>query len=162
MKNITDYQIRPVKKEELDQLFAMLIDLVKHEGSYERFKLTRIRLEEELFGLKADWNALVAIDIQEKLIGFCLYSYANINRAFNFSPMIQIDDLYVNPEYRRSRIGHELLKKVAAIAKTKNIGRLNVWCVKDNKIGQNFYKKIGAEKRDHIDVYSIQVDSLES
>jgi GNAT superfamily N-acetyltransferase len=162
MKNITDYAIRPVKKEDLDQLFAMLLDLVKHEGSYERFKLTRIRLEEELFGLKADWNALVAIDIPEKLLGFCLYSYANINRAFNLSPMIQIDDLYVNPEYRRSRIGHELLKKVAAIAKTKNIGRLNVWCVKDNKIGQNFYKKIGAEKRDHIDVYSIQVDSLES
>jgi GNAT superfamily N-acetyltransferase len=160
MKNITDYSIRSVREEDLDQLFAMLIDLVKHEGSYERFKLTRIRLEEELFGQKADWHALVAIDIQEKLLGFCLYSYANINRAFNLSPMIQIDDLYVNPEYTRAKIGHELLKKVASIAKTKDIGRLNVWCVKDNKIGQNFYKKIGAEKRDHIDIYSIQVDSL--
>ncbi|MBA2710342.1 MAG: GNAT family N-acetyltransferase [Tatlockia sp.] len=77
---------------------------------------------------------------------------SGLQSSINFS-------LTNSENYRRSKIGRELLIKVAIIAKPNNIGRLNVWCVKDNNIGQNFYKKIGAEKWDHIDIYSIQ-DSL--
>ncbi len=154
------YVIRPVKTVDLDQLFSMLIDLVKHEGSFERFKLTRDRLENELFGINADWNCLVAVDPHEQVLGFCLYTFANINRAFNLSPMIQVDDLYIIPEYRNAKIGYNLMYQLALIAKNNNIGRLNVWCMKDNEQGQNFYQKIGAEKRDFIDVYSIQVTNF--
>jgi len=155
-----EYRIKPVSKSHLDELFFMLVDLVKHEGLYDRFKLTRERLEDELFGINADWNCLVATDVGDKLVGFCLYTFANINRAFNVSPMIQIDDLYVSPLHRKAKIGHHLIHELATIAKSKNIARLNVWCVKDNEQGQNFYKKIGAEKRDGIDVFSIQVSAI--
>lgn len=161
MKKISiKYSIRPVIPNDLDQLFDMLVDLVKHEGCFDRFKLTRERLENELFGGNADWNCLVAADLNEKVLGFCLYTFSNINRAFNISPMIQIDDLYVSPEARKAKIGQNLIRQLCWIAKEKNIGRLNVWCVKDNVIGQNFYRKIRAEKRDHIDVYSIQVNNF--
>ncbi|AHE66841.1 GNAT family N-acetyltransferase [Legionella oakridgensis] len=155
-----EYTIRTVKATDLDQLFSMLVDLVKHEGTFNRFKLTRTRLEDELFGNNADWHCLVVADSCEKLFGFCLYTFANINRAFNTSPMIQIDDLYVSPEVRNAKIGSNLIYQLALIAKNKNIGRLNVWCVKDNVQGQNFYQKIGADKIDFIDVYSIQVTNL--
>ncbi|MBA2709871.1 MAG: GNAT family N-acetyltransferase [Tatlockia sp.] len=154
------YKIRPVRPGDLDKLFRMLIDLVKHEGSFDRFKLTRERLENELFGNNADWNCLVAADPDESVLGFCLYTFANINRAFNLSPMIQVDDLYISPEFRNAKIGFNLIYQLTLIAKDKNIGRLNVWCMKDNMPGQNFYQKIGAEKRDFIDVYSIQVHNL--
>ncbi|QDQ41009.1 GNAT family N-acetyltransferase [Legionella geestiana] len=160
VKGSIDYTIRTVRVDDLDQLFNMLVDLVKYEGSFERFKLTRERLERELFGLNADWNCLVAADSHEKLLGFCLYTFANINRAFNVSPMIQVDDLYISPEFRNAKIGFNLMYQLALIAQDKNIGRLNVWCMKDNLRGQNFYQKIGAEKRDFIDVYSVQVNNL--
>ncbi|WP_157063115.1 hypothetical protein [Legionella worsleiensis] len=52
------------------------------------------------------------------------------------------------------------MDQLALIAQEKNIGRLNLWCMKDNMQGQNFYQKIGAVKRAFIDVYSIQVDNL--
>lgn len=71
--------------------------------------------------------------------------------------MIQIDDFYVKPQVRKLKIGHNLIEHLCLIAEKKNIGRLNVWCIKDNIIGQNFYQKIGAQKRDRIDVYSLQV-----
>ncbi len=154
------YTVRPVRAVDLDQLFIMLVDLVKHEGSFDRFKLTRERLEHELFGVNADWNCLVAADSNERLLGFCLYTFANINRAFNLSPMIQIDDLYISPEFRNAKIGYNLIYQLSLIAKNKNIGRLNVWCMKENVEGQNFYQKIGAEKRDFVDVYSIQVTNF--
>lgn len=61
------------------------------------------------------------------------------------------DDLYVKPDYRRAGIGHLLLNRLALIANEKNIGRLNVWCMKENEAGQNFYKTAGAVKRDFVD-----------
>jgi GNAT superfamily N-acetyltransferase len=162
MKQTTSktYATRPVKQSDLDLLFAMLKDLVNHEGLVERFKMTRKRLEEELFGLHADWYCLIATDLQDNPIGFCLYTIANINRAFNTSPMIQLDDLYVKPEWRKSRIGQNLIVHLARIAKRLKIGRINAWCVRDNLEGQNFYRKIGAEKRDFVDIYSIQIKNL--
>jgi ribosomal protein S18 acetylase RimI-like enzyme len=78
------------------------------------------------------------------LMGFCLYTIANINRAFNMQPMIQVDDLYVSPPYRQAGVAQDLLRNLALIGKAKNIGRINIWCVSDNEIGQNFYQKIGA------------------
>jgi GNAT superfamily N-acetyltransferase len=155
-----NYATRLVEKSDLDLLFAMLNDLVNHEGLAERFKMTRERLEEELFGIHADWYCLIATDLQDNPIGFCLYTLANINRAFNTSPMIQVDDLYVKPEWRKSGIGQNLLLHLARIAKNRKIGRINAWCVCDNIQGQNFYRKIAAEKRDFVDIYSMQVGNL--
>jgi ribosomal protein S18 acetylase RimI-like enzyme len=114
--------IRPVKIDDLDQLFSMLVELVKHEGTFKRFKLTRTRLEDELFGCNADWNCLVATNNQEKPIGFCLYTFANINRVFNESPLIHVDDLYLSPEYRNLGIAQHFFYQLALIAKAKNIG----------------------------------------
>lgn len=155
-----DHLTRPAEKADLDLLFAMLQDLVRHEGLADRFKMTRARLEEELFGLHADWHCLIAADLQNNPVAFCLYSIANINRAFNTSPMIQIDDLYVMPEWRQSGIGQNLLLHLARIAESRKIGRINAWCVRDNSQGQNFYNKIGAEKRDFVDIYSIQIKDI--
>lgn len=155
-----EYKIRQIVENDLDQLFMMLLDLVKHEGLTERFQLTRERLEHELFGSNADWNCLVAADLNENLAGFCLYTFANINRAFNLSPMIQIDDLYVSPSYRGIGVGNHLICELARIAESKGILRFNVWCVKDNKEGQHFYKKMGGERLDFIDVFKIPVTKL--
>lgn len=149
--------IRPVAVGDLDQLFTMLIDLAQHEGLAELFKLTRERLEDGLFGINADWNCLVAADPYQKLIGFCLYSFANTNRVYNLGPMIQVDDLYIAPEYRNAKIGYKLIHQLALIAKRKNITRFDIWCVKDNEQGQKFYQKIGAERLDFIDVYVVDV-----
>lgn len=160
MERNNRYEIRSVIKADLDQLFTMLLDLAQHEGLSERFKFTRERLEDELFGISADWNCLVATDLHGKLVGFCFYSFANINRVFNISPLIQIDDLYVSPEYRNAKVGYNLIYQLALIAKRKNIARFNVWCVKDNEQGQKFYQQIGGNKLDFIDVYDIQVTQL--
>ncbi len=151
--------IRPVTQDDLDSLFNMLVDLIHHEGLLDRFKMTRLRLEEELFGKNADWQALVA-SCNNTLAGFCLYSLANTNRAFNSTPMIQIDDLYVHPDYRQMRLGQKLIRTLAQIAKNKGIERINVFCMKDNLQGQNFYQKLGAEKLDFMDVYKILVPDL--
>lgn len=59
-----NYEIRTVREEDLDQLFSMLVDLVKHEGSFDRFKLTRERLKNELFGIN---------EVEAKLMWYTLW-----------------------------------------------------------------------------------------
>lgn len=154
------YKIRKARSTDLDQLFHYLCELSKHEGNSDLFKMTSARLKDELFSMNADWNCLIAADHEDKVIGFCLYTFSNINRAFNTSPMIYIDHLFVTPEYRKKGIGRAFFNKLALIARKKNIGRFNVWCMKNNEIGQSFYKGLEAEKRDFVDIYSIQVNQL--
>lgn len=152
--------IRPALAMDLDQLFTMLNDLAHHEGLTDHFKLTKTRLEQELFGMNADWNCLVATDSLENVMGFCFYTYTSINRVYNPSPMIQIDDLYIAPNYRKAKIGHKLIHELAVIAQNNNISCFNVWCVKGNEQGQKFYQKLGGEKLDYIDVYVMEVSKL--
>lgn len=71
---------------------------MRHEGLEDRFQMTNERLEKELFEEHADWHCLIAIDLQDVPVGFCLYSRININRSFNNSPLLQMDHLYVKPE----------------------------------------------------------------
>jgi ribosomal protein S18 acetylase RimI-like enzyme len=137
----------------------MLIDLVKYEGLFERFLLTEQRLYTELFGPTADWNCLVAT-IDNKLVGFCFYSFANTDRAFNPTPALHIDEIYVSSEHRQAKIGQHLIHHVAQIAKAKNIERIKLYCVKDNDIGQKFYQKIGGKKLEFLDIYKIYLDDL--
>jgi GNAT superfamily N-acetyltransferase len=152
--------IRPVRKADLDQLFSLLKDLMVHDGIMDRFVMTRDRLDEEFFGAMADWNCLVAADEQGKLTGYLTYTIANIHRASQTSPMIHADDLYVRPEHRKTKIAYQLFQRLAKIAAGKNIHRLNVWCMRKNKLGQHFYQSIGCEKLDYVDVFSVPVQSL--
>jgi GNAT superfamily N-acetyltransferase len=71
-----------------------------------------------------------------------------------------MDHLYVKPEWRKSGIGQSLLFHLAQVAKEQGVGRINAWCIKANEQGQNFYRKIKAEKRDFVDIYSMQVANL--
>lgn len=62
------HSTRPVEKSDLDLLFVMLKDLVNHEGLAERLKMTRLRLEEELFGpKKRDFVDIFSIQIKDIL-----------------------------------------------------------------------------------------------
>jgi ribosomal protein S18 acetylase RimI-like enzyme len=151
-----DCQTRYLHQDEVDELFLMLTELIKYEGLADRFHLTKERMIDDLFGPHADWNCLVAVNSANKLVGFCLYTATNTNRAFCRGKTIQIDDLFVSPEYRGNGLGSQMLRTVAITAKQDGIVKINVFCVKDNEIGQNFYKKLGVEKLDFMDVLVFQ------
>ncbi len=149
--------IRPIEIQDLPQAYGLLNDLVRHENIGNPLKLTLEHMEQELFAPNADWDGLVAAKDTE-IIGICFYSFANTSRPMNSTPLIYIDDLYVHPKYRRQNIAKNLLKEITKIARQSHISRIELWCVKTNSHGQNFYQKIGAKKLEHIDVFRLNVD----
>jgi len=149
-----------IKPEEVPFVFTLMQDLAAQTGLSDKHKMTLERMQQELFGKNADWNALVIKKENLEIIGFCFYTIANLNRSFHDSPMIQIDDLYIKSEYRREGLGKKTLDKMGQIAKEKGILRIELWCLKNNSIGQDFYKKYNARKIDHIDVFRFYVQDL--
>lgn len=154
------FDIRPVKLDEVNIVFELLVQLAVHEKIEDRLKLTPERMKEELFGTNADWNCLVVATQEQEIVGFCLFSFANINRSFNLTPLIHIDDIFIKSNYRKKGIGKKLLSAVAKKAYEHGIDRIELWCIKDNFLGQTFYNQLGARKMDFLDVYQLEVSSL--
>jgi len=105
--------------------------------------------------------------VAEVLIGFV----NGVPRGFvlffhNFStflgrPGIYIEDLYVQPAYRRMGIGRALLTSVARIARERQCGRVE-WAVLDwNKRAIKFYEDLGAIPMSDWTVYRLTGRALE-
>ncbi|MBS0272530.1 MAG: GNAT family N-acetyltransferase [Proteobacteria bacterium] len=134
----------------------MLLCLVRHENLEEKFKLSEERMASYLFKTTHDWFCLVAQDLRDNLLkGFLTYTPSNINRAFHLSSLIHIDHLYVKPESRRDGVGESLIQELKNRAKNLGANRLELWCLISNEDGNAFYKKLGAEKMDFVNLYRI-------
>jgi ribosomal protein S18 acetylase RimI-like enzyme len=153
-----NYTIRPIEIQDLPQAYSLLCDLISQENLGKPLKMTIERMRNELFGPTPDWYGLVAAQDKE-LLGFCMYTISNTSRPLNPTPQIQIDDLYIQPQYRRQKIGENFIKELTKIALERHISRIELWCVKENALGQAFYKDLGARKLDHIDVFRFELDS---
>jgi ribosomal protein S18 acetylase RimI-like enzyme len=152
--------IRKLNPEDVSCVYELLKNLVREEGTDKSFILTIDKMQYYIFGKYADWNCVVAVMGKNEIIGFCLYSFANTNRAFNDTPLIQIDDIYVRPEYRGLKAGQKLIQEVAHIAKNNNITRIELWCMKDNLSASKFYNKFNVEKLEFLEVLRLKVDKV--
>ncbi len=152
--------IRKIKSHEVQPVFELLLQLARHEKIEDRMALTPQKMHEALFGEKADWNGLVITNDENDIIGFTLFTYANINRTYNATPLLFIDDIFIKPEYRKIGIGEKLLAALAKQAHERGIERIELWCLKDNQVGQSFYHKVGAKKLDYLDVYLLETVDL--
>lgn len=151
-----NYIIRDIKENDLEEVYQMLLCLVRHENLEEKFKLSKKRMANYFFNIAHDWFCLVAQDLEDNLLkGFLIYTYSNINRAFHLSSLLHIDHLYVKPCYRKSGIGESLIQELKNRAKNEGANRLELWCLVSNETGNAFYKKIGAEKINFVNLYRI-------
>lgn len=55
-------------------------------------------------------------------------------------------DLYVYPEHRNKGIGRKMIGELMAIAKTRNLGRIDWVVLNDNEKGKLFYDQLKEAK----------------
>lgn len=133
--------IRKGIKEDIDQVFQLVLELARFENAEHEVKNSVSRMKEEGFKNNPAFEFFVA-EFEEKIVGMALY-------YFSYSTWkgrsIYIDDLVVLENYRRQGIGDRLLKEVLKVAKKEKCGKVH-WQVLDwNKPAINYYRKIGAE-----------------
>ena len=98
------FEIRKIQAEDVDEVFNQMIELAKYGKIFNHFKLTKEKMQEDLFGMQADWHGLVAAS-EGLILGSCLYSFANTNRAYHDTKTLFLDGLYISPKQRSKNIG---------------------------------------------------------
>ena len=133
-------QIRPMTKEDYDEVFAMWQITTKRALSRadERDQIERYLRRNE--GMSQ-----VAV-IDGKIVGTVLAGHDG-RRGF-------IHHMAVLPEYRRRRIGHALAEKAIEMIARDGIDKTHIFCYQNNETGQKFWSDFGFTKQDDVFVFS--------
>jgi len=89
--------------------------------------------------------SFVAVD-NSKIIG-CVMCGHDGRRAY-------LQHLLVLPQYRNQRIGKTLVEKSITALETIGIFKTHLFVLKNNQIGNNFWKKLGWVEREDINMFS--------
>ena len=153
-------KVRIVPATERD--VPQILELIKGLAEYERLSHV-VEADGGSPAADAVWRAsrgggLAGVRTGEECAGFALF-FTNYS-TFLGKPGLYLEDVFVKPHLRRKGIGLALLKKLAAIARERDYGRME-WSVLDwNEPAINFYKKLGAVPLDDWTMFRLTGDAL--
>jgi GNAT superfamily N-acetyltransferase len=138
-------RIVPASATDVPVILQMIKALAEYEQLTHEVTATEDDLRRSLFGPHPAGDIVLAYS-GEAPIGFALFFH-------NFSTFLgqrglYLEDLFVVPEWRGKGVGKQLFAHVAAIAESRNCGRME-WAVLDwNESAIAFYRSMGAHVLD--------------
>jgi len=149
-------KIRKYKTTDIPSIIGLIKELATFEKSADKMRnsVEQMKQEQDYF------DCFVAENKEGEIVGIALYFFAYYTWV---GKSLYLDDLYIKPDYRGSKIGTQLLKEIFKLAKTNNCKRLR-WQVLDwNEPAIEFYKKCGAtldEEWINCDFTSVEIDNF--
>jgi GNAT superfamily N-acetyltransferase len=151
-------QIEPATERDV----PAIVNLVKKLAEYERLAHEMVAAEDDfrkaLFGPGRHIHALMAF-AGGGPVGFALYFYTF--STFLGRRGIYLEDIFVEPEYRRNGIGGALLKRLGQIAIKENCGRLEWSVLTWNQAAIDFYHRLGAVTMEEWRICRLTGEALE-
>jgi GNAT superfamily N-acetyltransferase len=142
---MTRFEIRPARREDVPHLLDLIYELAQFESLTHLYENTPARMEAALFGPQPAAEALLVWPQEgddQAPVAFALY-FRSLS-TFLGKPGLYLEDLYVQPPWRRRGIARALLQHIARIAVARDCGRFE-WAVLDWNIdAQRFYESLGA------------------
>lgn len=139
----------------------VILQLIKELADYENMSDSVIATVEDvkktLFCENPKAEVLL-LKIQERVAGFALFFHNYSTFLCKYG--IYIEDIYVREEYRGNGYGKALLQYICNIAKHRNCGRIEWWCLDWNKPSVDFYLKLGAEPMSDWTVYRLNRETI--
>jgi GNAT superfamily N-acetyltransferase len=138
-------RIVPAQAADVPVILRMIKALAEYEQLTHEVTATEDDLRQSLFGPRPAGEVVLAYSGQAP-IGFALFFHTF--STFLGRHGLYLEDLFVVPEWRGKGVGKQLLAHVAAIAASRNCGRLE-WAVLDwNESAIAFYRRMGAHVLD--------------
>jgi GNAT superfamily N-acetyltransferase len=154
---MAEIRIVPATERDVPQILELIKGLAEYERLLHGFEATEERLRRTLFGDRPAAEVWLAF-AGEECAGFALF-FTNYS-TFLGKPGLYLEDVFVKPHLRRKGIGMALLKKLAAIARERDYGRME-WSVLDwNEPTINFYKRLGAVPLDEWTMFRLTGEAL--
>lgn len=156
MANAKQITIRKASIEDVPLVFQLIRELADFERIPHEVVATEDTVRESLFGAKPAAEACL-VSCDGATAGFAVY-FENFS-TFVGRPGLYIEDLYVRPEYRGKGVGKALLAHCAALARERNLGRIE-WAVLDWNPARKFYEHFGARPMEDWVPYRLSGDAL--
>ncbi|MFT4661424.1 MAG: GNAT superfamily N-acetyltransferase [Patiriisocius sp.] len=129
--------IRPGKREDVQDVLALIYELAEYEHAKDQVRMTEEELVRCGFGDKPSFSFIVA-EINGDCVGMALY-YTKFSTWEGNS--IFLEDLIISEKHRRLGVGHQLMDRLVEISKEKSSSRLEWQVLNWNKSAIDFYKK---------------------
>jgi GNAT superfamily N-acetyltransferase len=133
--------LRAAEPRDLEAVVGLIGELAEFEHLTHLLQVTPESLRPHLFGDRPVAECQVA-EVEGRVVAFALF-FTNFS-TFLAKPGLYLEDLYVQPAFRRLGLGRALLERLGAIAVERGYGRFE-WCVLDwNENAIRFYERMGA------------------
>lgn len=150
-------QIRAATPDDVPLLLSFIRKLAEYEKLSHEVVATEAGIRESMFGARPVAEAVLAY-WDGQAAGFALY-FHNFS-TFLGRPGIYLEDLFVEPRFRRNGIGKALFAYLAQVAEERVCGRLE-WSVLDwNQPAIDFYLSLGALSKAEWTTYRLGGDAL--
>ena len=128
-------KIRRAKKEDYVQLMSLYNGFVGEErySNYNHDSFNQV--------LDSPSSVILVAEEQQTLVGFITFSFRRVVRYPK--PIVEIDELYVSPKYRRKRVGRKLLEKSLEDSKKAGCYRMFIETHHKLKEAHRFYESMG-------------------
>ena len=134
--------IAPVTPDEIPLLLELIRELARFEKIEHEFTATTDLLQQSFFAPQPAAGALLA-RCDGVAAGYAIYYFTF--SSFVGRPGIWLDDLYVQPEFRKRGLGRKLIESVAQIGVERGCARFEWTALDWNEQALAFYRSLGAE-----------------
>jgi GNAT superfamily N-acetyltransferase len=130
--------IRPATEQDLEAVYALLIEFAAFQGSSDKVYTTveQLKRDKDLF------QCLVAEADDKRIIGFASHFFTYYSWS---GKALYIDDLYVTQSCRKQGVGKALLDAIVQKAKDNGCFKVRWQTSNWNHNAIAFYKTYGAE-----------------
>ena len=151
-----EFRIVPATERDLPLILKLIKDLAEYEKLAHVVVATEEILRDSLF-LKRVAEVVIGYAGDEPA-GFAVFFQTF--STFLAVPGMYLEDIFVEPKWRRKGLGRQLLVHLATIANDRGYGRVEWSVLNWNEPAINFYKALGAKPMDEWTVFRLTGESL--
>ena len=130
--------IRPANIDDYENVIKLFGKFV---GDENRFK----KPNDSFHKFVSEKNCFIDVAvINKKIIGFITYSIRTLIRYP--TPILEVEEFFVLEDFRRLKIGTQLMDKAVETAKKNNCHYIFLASSKDRPDAHNFYKSLGFDE----------------
>lgn len=149
--------IRRATADDVSAITGLIYELADYENSLDQCSVRPEQVHTALFGTHPSVFAHVA-EVDGAVVGVALW-------FLNFSTWdgvngIYLEDLFVQPAFRGSGLGTELLAALAAECTRNGYTRLSWWVLDWNAPSIGFYESLGAVAQDEWTTFRMNGEAL--
>jgi GNAT superfamily N-acetyltransferase len=149
--------IRTARPADVPQILKFIRALGEYERLSAEVVATEAELRATLFGDHPYAEVLIA-ECDGQAAGFALF-FHNYS-TFLARPGIYLEDLFVDPAFRKRGVGTALLAQLAKLTVARGCARLEWAALNWNRLAIDLYLQLGAEKLDAWSTYRMSGSAL--